>query len=84
MNVAFYQAIFGAVLNAANDLVYRSSSAGKDKGQVFSFYFFSSVFSAITGLVAGLIVYKGAIFDKTSLIYGIIMGIYSVLSFNSG
>jgi transporter family protein len=81
MNAAFYHAILGAVLNAANDLVYRSSSAGKDKGQVFSFYFFSSVFSAITGLVAGLIVYRGAIFDRTSLIYGIIMGVLSFLSY---
>ncbi|HHW31567.1 MAG TPA: EamA family transporter [Clostridiaceae bacterium] len=81
MNAAFYHAIVGAVLNAANDLLYRSSSAGKNREQVLSFYFFSSAFSAIISFVAGLFMYKGAIFDIPSIVYGVILGILSFSSY---
>lgn len=81
MNTAFYHAIAGALLNAANDLVYRSSSAGKNREEVLSFYFVSSAISAVISLAAGLVIYKGAIFDVPSIVYGVILGVLSFLSY---
>lgn len=81
MNSAVLLGLLGAVFNTANDLIYRVSSAGVTKKKVLSFYITSAFSSVLVSLVFNFILYGDLSFSHKEILYGIILGILSLITY---
>jgi drug/metabolite transporter (DMT)-like permease len=74
-------ALAAACFSAANDLIYRKSAISKKSKDVYFFYFFSALFSALGALVIGY-VEKGSLrIEAVAVLYGVTLGILSFCTY---
>ena len=74
--MAILFAIFGAVLNTGNDLVYRRSAFGLGMPTILTFYFFAAVASLAFGGV-GALISSGFASDPREMMFGAGIGMIS-------
>ena len=74
-------AIFGAVLNTGNDLVYRQSAAAKPTGEIITFYFYASAACGLMGGFAALIATGMLAGSIDELLFGVALGGLSFVAY---
>lgn len=81
MSHAVLFALLGAGLNSANDLVYWKSAIGRSVKEVYLFYFFSSLFSAVFALLSTLLMKGSFAIETVDILYGILLGVLSFCAY---
>lgn len=81
MSPAVLFALLGAGLNSANDLVYWKSAIGRSVKEVYLFYFFSSLFSAVFAFLSTLLMKGSFAIVTVDVLYGILLGVLSFCAY---
>lgn len=67
--------------NATNDLIFRKASVGTDNRKLYSFYMLAALTSTVFSLGLGVTVDNGMKWDSTNLLFGLIMGVLSFITY---